>query len=289
MHSPVRRATKNDEVEVASFGIRDSSFGICESGAGMELAGHRALVTGGAQRIGAELCRALAAVGCHVAVHYHRSRDAAESLADELEAHGLRAAAVAGDLGGGDDELADIVARATEAIGPLDILVNNAAVFHKGALAGLDPARLRGELEVNMLAPVRLAQVFAESVQAAVTGGGVHGRIVNLLDRRVAGFEAGCIPYLLSKKGLADFTRCAALEWAPHITVNGVAPGAILPPPGKDAAYLREHAGRIPLDGDLAPSDVVSAVLFALQSDVMTGQILYVDGGQHLLGGMGNG
>ena len=104
------------------------------------------------------------------------------------------------------------------------------------------------------------------------------------MDRRIAQNEAGCIPYLVSKKGLADFTRAAALEWAPQVVVNGVAPGAILPPvTNADAPTSSEPRGAVPLGRPCTPEDVADAVLHLLHSVTMTGQILFVDGGQNLL------
>lgn len=248
----------------------------------MDLRGHSALVTGGAVRIGAAICRALAGAGCRVAVHYRQSQSAAHALAAELEATGVRAAAVPADLlrAGEADAVVD---RAWDALGGVDILINNAALFRKGLLTATTADSLREELEVNFMAPVLAARRLVRRLDdERARGCGGTGAIVNLLDRRVAGVEAGCLPYLLSKKALADFTRASALEWAPHVRVNGVAPGAVLAPPGQGADYLREAAGFIPLQTRTTPEDVAAAVLFLLRSVNVTGQILYVDGGQHL-------
>lgn len=257
----------------------------------MELNCRCALVTGGAVRIGAAICRALAAEGCNVGVHYDRSRAEAESLAAELSRAGVRAAPVRARLDR-VGEAAGVVDLAWEALGGLDILVNNAAVFNKVRMEDATDAQIRGELELNLLAPVLSTRRLAQRLSLARAVGGVaahRGDVVNLLDRRVAGVESGCLPYLLSKQALADFTRIAALELAPHVRVNGVAPGAVLPPPGKGEAYLKDAAGFIPLTERPRLDEVAAAVVFLLKADSVTGQVLYVDGGQHLCGGRETG
>lgn len=234
----------------------------------MNLNGKVALVTGGAVRIGAVICRALAAEGARVVIHYRRSKNEAVALAKELGGK-----AVQSDL---DSESAckRLMARA----GRPDILVNNAAVFHKDSLKSLTARKLTDEFWPNLFAPVLLTRAFARTVK--------KGAVINLLDRRIASLDATCVPYVLSKKSLAEFTKIAALELAPGIRVNGVAPGAVLPPPGKGKAYLKDHAGPIPMGRLVKPEEVADAVVFLLKSDSVTGQIVFVDGGQSLLGNL---
>jgi NAD(P)-dependent dehydrogenase (short-subunit alcohol dehydrogenase family) len=111
----------------------------------------------------------------------------------------------------------------------------------------------------------------------------VSGAIINVLDRRISSVAPDCLPYLLTKKALAEFTKSAALELAPEIIVNAVAPGAILPPPGGDEAIARELAGAAPLDHRCTPDDVARAVVSLLEAEGITGQTLFVDSGQHLV------
>jgi NAD(P)-dependent dehydrogenase (short-subunit alcohol dehydrogenase family) len=243
----------------------------------MELAGKAALVTGGAVRIGRGICEALAEHGCRVAIHCRESRAEAEELTSRLEANGRAAVVVQGDLGS-ESACRKVLEDAWAGTEGLDILVNNAAVFHKDGLQDATEAALQAEFSVNAFAPIYLARCFAERV-AERRG---QGRIVNLLDRRIAGNEAGCLPYLLSKKMLAAFTQAAAVELAPAITVNGVAPGAILPPPGKGDDTVQDLAGSNPLNRQCTVDDVAEAVRFLLTADAVTGQILFVDGGQYL-------
>ena len=246
----------------------------------MDLIGKRVLVTGGAVRIGRAICEALSAAGCVVAVHYRTSEKEANALVEHLRQGGGDAVAIANGL---DDEshCAQLIKDAGEAIGPLDILVNNAAVFHKDALVDTSEAKLRHEVETNAFVPILLTRAFAAQ-SVSEPSDGLKGKVINLLDQRIAGLETGALPYLLSKKMLADFTKLAALELAPKFTVNAVAPGPVLPPPGKGPEYLYDQAGSMPLDVKLSPEDVAKAVVYLLESDAVTGQTLFVDGGQHL-------
>ena len=239
------------------------------------LKGRVAVVTGGAVRIGRAICETLAAAGADVVVHYGKSaREAAETCA-ALEVRGVKAFAVQADLAS-EAGCRRLVDEAFRGAGRLDVLVNSAAVFHKDSLRDTCADNLLAEFWPNLFAPIILTRAFAARCE--------KGSIINILDRRIAGHDTTCVPYLLSKKGLAEFTKLAALELVPGIRVNGVAPGPILPPPGKGADYLREHAGPVPLDKTFTPQDIADAVLFLAGNENLTGQILYVDGGQHLLG-----
>ena len=228
----------------------------------MELKGKRALVTGGAVRIGAAIVKALQRAGAEVVVHY---------LASEEEAKALSPFTVRADLSN-PDALAAMVADA----GPLDILVNNAALFTKDDLATAAPERVRHEFEINLFAPLELTRRFAAQCAS--------GAVINLLDRRVRANDPSCLPYSMTKKGLEELTKLTALELAPGIRVNAVAPGPILPPPGDDGSRFAERAGRVPLENYPSPEDIAEAALFLLRADYCTGQVVFVDGGQHLLG-----
>lgn len=253
----------------------------------MELTSKAALVTGGAVRIGREICRALGGKGCRVVIHCRDSRSHANELREALGGAGVAAFVVEGDLSSqkGCD---DVLARAYDVTGGLHVLVNNAGVFHKAPLLDTSEESLEAELRINLFAPILLSRSFAARLFLEDQGVGAHGedairgKIVNLLDQRVAGNETGCLSYLLSKKALGDFTRNAAVELAPLVTVNAVAPGAALPPPGSRGADT-ESAGRKLLGKGCMPADVARAVIFLLESDSITGQTLFVDAGQHLL------
>lgn len=234
----------------------------------MNLNGKVALVTGGPVRIGAEICRALAAEGARVFVNYRHSKAEAAALAKEIGGFSVQS-----DLSS-EAACARLVEQCIRKAGKIDILVNNAALFHKDSLKTLTVRKLGDELWLNLFAPILLTCAFARRVK--------KGAVVNMLDRRITGLDISCIPYVLSKKSLADFTKLAALDLAPRIRVNGVAPGAVLPPPGKGKKYLHDNAGPVPLKRQVTPREVAEAVVFLLQSDSITGQIVYVDGGQNL-------
>lgn len=228
----------------------------------MKLSGKRALVTGGAVRIGRAIVEELQAQDVDVVVHYCRSRLEAEQLSPHTVCANLE----------DEVELASLVERA----GHPDILINNASIFTKDTLAASTPDRVMREFQVNLFAPMQLMKAFASSVS--------EGAVVNLLDRRVRCLDTTCTPYSLSKKGLEELTRLAALEFAPRIRVNAVAPGPVLPPPGSPAGSALELAGCIPLAALPTARQIAEAVLFLLKADSTTGQTIFVDGGQHLLG-----
>ncbi|MBN1268303.1 MAG: SDR family oxidoreductase [Kiritimatiellae bacterium] len=252
----------------------------------MDLNGKKALVTGGAVRIGRAICLGLAEAGADVLVHCRVSKAEAEALAQEIGGRGGKAWVVQEDLS--DDRACErLVTKARAHAGGLDILVNNAAMFRKDTLRTVTADAAAEQLWTNLLAPMMLMRLFAEGTST--------GAIVNLLDSRIAGLDRTSVSYVLSKKGLAELTQLAALEFAPGIRVNGVAPGAVLPPvarstgdeppPGGGPDRVRELAGASPLERLCTPEEVAAAVVFVLRNDALTGQIVCVDAGQHLLGG----
>jgi NAD(P)-dependent dehydrogenase (short-subunit alcohol dehydrogenase family) len=235
------------------------------------------LITGAARRIGEALARELARAGWNVVLHAHHSIRAADALRDELRAQGVQAWRVRGDLQppGGADAVFD--AALAEA-GGIDAVVNNAACFERQSLADATPEAFDALWRLNTLAPIRLTQRLAAHTSARQTA----GCVVNLLDQRIALPHAGCLPYLLSKQALATFTTCAALEWAPSgLRINAVAPGAVLTPVTEAD---REPAGGFPLGRRPTVRHIAEAVRFLLEAESVTGQILYTDGGQHLMG-----
>ena len=225
------------------------------------LTGKSALVTGGSRRLGAAICRELAARGAAVAVHYRRSE--AEAIAmNRVLKHGVFS--LRGDLAN-PQEREWVFREATEWLGRVDVLVNNAAVFARDG--EIDAPKLRA---VNVEAPLDLARRVA-----AQAGGGC---VIQMLDARIARPEAGAFrDYAATKRELAESVARLAREWAPHTRVNGVAPGPVLAPEG-----VREAAGDLPLGRRPTPEDVARAVAFLAESDSITGQILFIDGGQHL-------
>ena len=189
--------------------------------------GKTALVTGAAKRIGRELSLALARSGANVVVHFRNSQQEAEATAQEARGFGAEAWTLQCDLSEIESSRA-LIGRALEAAGRLDILVNSASVFHPCGLDDLEEEAFYPVLRVNAVAPLLLSRAFAK--------GGGRGHVLNLLDTRVTRHDPAYASYTLSKRMLADLTSMMALEFAPHVQVNGLAPGLVLPPEGKDEA-----------------------------------------------------
>ena len=237
------------------------------------LEGTSALVTGAARRIGRAISLALAREGANVAVHYGSSEKEAAVLVAEIEGLGGRAVAIRADLSDSSD-LDGLVGRAGEELGKLEILVNNASIFPIDTLETIDLESLERSAEINAWAPLALTRAFAAQTE--------RGHVVNLLDSRVSGFDRTHVAYILSKHVLSVLTRICALELAPGIAVNGIAPGLILPPPGKDEDYVDRLARTLPLERRGAPEDIAAAAIFLVTSEFVTGETIYVDGGRHL-------
>jgi len=239
-----------------------------------DLRGKTALVTGAAKRIGRSLAIEFAKQGTNVVIHYNTSETDARALRADLIKLGVDAYLVQADLGDSHSSSRLIEEALTDA-GELDILINNASMFTVKSIQDANMVDLNTALMVNAWTPFTLGKAFAQKVR--------HGRIVNFLDTRIRGYDFDRFPYYLSKRMLEILTRCLALRLSPNITVNAVAPGLTLPPAGKDLSYLEKLNHTVPLKMHGSISDVVEAVLFLLRSDFITGQVIYVDGGKHLI------
>ena len=225
-------------------------------------------------RIGRAIAETLARAGWDVVVHARRSVTQADALCSDLRASGRQAWRVTGDLlePGGPDA---VFKAALAAAGQLDALVNNASAFARQPLAAATPGDFDRMWRLNALAPICLTQLLAAHLDARAA----RGCAVNLLDQRIAHPSAGAAPYALSKRALEAFTLASALELAPALRVNAVAPGAVLLP---EAAEAKEPAGHFPLGARPTAAHVADAVRFLLDATAVTGQILYADTGQHL-------
>ncbi|MCL4695132.1 MAG: SDR family oxidoreductase [Candidatus Hydrogenedentes bacterium] len=242
-----------------------------------QLAGKTALVTGAAHRIGRAISTALAEAGANVVIHYRSSGEDADRLASDLAELGAKAWSVQGDLG--DPEQASaLISSAHRVAGALDIVVNNASIFPESTLRDFTRTQLQESVDVNALGPFLIARSFYE------TGG--QGVVINLLDCMIADYDRKHVAYHLSKQMLFSLTRMMAVEFAPAVRVNGVAPGLVLPPAGKDESYLAGLASSNPLNAYGNVDDVAEAVLFLARSTFVTGQVIYVDGGRNLRGAM---
>lgn len=247
---------------------------------GLPLTGRTVLVTGAAVRLGRAIAWALGAAGADVVVHSRQARPEADALCGQIRGLGRRAWQVSGALDT-PDGAETLFRRAVAAAGPINGLVNNAAIFSRAPLAQADAAAFDAAWQINALAPILLTRALLAHVRAqGLATEKPWAGVVNLLDQRIVRPAARNLAYGVSKQALAAFTLGAALELAPDLTVNAVAPGAVLPPP---AGADREAAGATPLGARPTPEQVAAAVVFLLGSPAITGQIVYVDGGQHLL------
>ncbi len=241
----------------------------------MDLDGATALVTGGAKRIGRAIALALARQGCDLVLHYNRSSAAAEEVASEARELGSGVALVGVDMA--EPAAADKVVAAAAELGPPQVLINSAAIFPEDTLFDVSPEGWRRTLAVNLEAPVFLTQAFARAVPPDR-----EGAVVNVTDWRVERPYPDHFSYTIAKGALNVFIEAAAEALAPRIRVNGVALGAMLPPPGKDSAYLKALAKQIPLQRVGGAEVVADAVVFLLRNHFITGEIVRLDGGAHL-------
>ena len=232
-----------------------------------------AIVTGGAIRVGRAIALELAKQGYAIALHYNHSKDSAEQTAKELEALGVQVKLIQANLANSDC-CADVVTQAIE-LGELSVLINSAAIFPENDTINDDLSHWDQVMNLNLRAPVLLSQAFAASKPQ-------QAHIINILDARINHPAGDHLVYRLSKAGLWHLTESLARELAPTIQVNGLALGAILPPPGADADHFARMAEHIPLKRTGNPQAIADAVSFLIGQSFITGTIIPVDGGEFL-------
>ncbi|MCM0022189.1 MAG: SDR family oxidoreductase [Tagaea sp.] len=230
-----------------------------------------ALVTGGAKRLGALFARALAADGFRVAVHHNASEDEARALAAEIGGVALRAdLAIEADVAG--------LAKAARAVlGPLGVVVNNASRFERDEATDVSRASWDAHMEANLRAPFVLIQDLARHLPD-----GAEGVAINLLDQRVWNLTPHFTSYTLSKAGLWTLTQTLALALAPRVRVAAIGPGPTLPSPRQTQAQFDRQVDSVPLNRGPGLDEMASALRFILATPSFTGQMLALDGGQHL-------
>jgi NAD(P)-dependent dehydrogenase (short-subunit alcohol dehydrogenase family) len=235
-----------------------------------------ALVTGGARRIGRAIVDDLAAHGWAVAIHYNHSREDAEELATAIRARGGRAALVSADFA--DPDCAErVIEEAKAALGPLTLLVNNASIFEKDGVGALELGLWNRQIAVNLTSPVMLAQAFAKQVPADV-----EGNIINLLDQRVFRPTPRYYSYQISKSGLWTATETMAQALAPHIRVNGIAPGPTLPNVRQTSERYRRQVDAILLKRAPDLAEFGRSIRYIVETRSITGEVIALDGGQRL-------
>jgi NAD(P)-dependent dehydrogenase (short-subunit alcohol dehydrogenase family) len=238
-----------------------------------------ALVTGGARRIGRAISLALHEAGYAVAVQANRSAEGADELCAEIARDGGRAAAVRADLAE-QASVAGLVSAAAKAVGPLTLLVNNAAMFEPDAIGSLDAACFDRQLAVNLRAPLFLSEAFAAQAQNLSEESGAA--IVNILDQRVFKLTPQFVSYTLAKSALHAATRLLAQALAPKVRVNAVAPGPTMQSARQDAEDFARQVAAVPLGHGPTAEEIASAVVYLASARSVTGATLIVDGGQHL-------
>jgi NAD(P)-dependent dehydrogenase (short-subunit alcohol dehydrogenase family) len=240
-----------------------------------DLSGKTILITGAARRIGRYLALTCARTGAKVVIHHGHSPLEAEQTLAEIKSVGSNGQILAADLAD-PAQVQEIIPRALQ-WGPVDALVNNASIFEPLDLRSTTLSGWQRHLDVNLTAPFLLSQAFAQALPQ-----GKSGQIVNILDWRALRPGADHLPYIISKAALAALTSSLALALAPGITVNGLALGAILPPSdGTDPSHVLDD---VPAARWTTLEEVGQALLFLLAGPAtMTGEIVYLDGGRHLV------
>jgi NAD(P)-dependent dehydrogenase (short-subunit alcohol dehydrogenase family) len=235
------------------------------------------LITGAAKRIGRQLALDLASAGYDIAVHCNASRTEAEAVALEIRAKGRSAVVIEADLAR-EDSPQRIMAEAVAAFGSVGVLINNASLFEEDDLLNMTHDSWQLHQDINLRAPVMLAQAFARQLPE-----GVNGNIINLIDQRVWKLNPQFFSYTVSKAGLWTATRTLAQALAPHVRVNAIGPGPALPSARMDDAAFRRQGELTLLKRGTSPAEISAAVQFILSQPALTGQMIALDGGQHLV------
>lgn len=253
----------------------------------MELGGQVALVTGGAHRLGRAIALALAGAGALIALHYHKSAEAAEQTAQAIRDAGSDVCLIEADLAE-PQSITDIIDKIEKHFGRLDVLVNSAATFQKVPVDEIKLDDWDQVLAVNLRAPFFLSQQAARLMRLSKRES--PAAIVNIADLSGVHAWAGYAHHGASKAGLIHLTRLLARELAPQVRVNAIVPGAILPPPGMkaDSPAWRKMSERNPLQRAASAGDIGRVVVFLAEEDFITGVVLPVDGGEGLLGPVGH-
>jgi NAD(P)-dependent dehydrogenase (short-subunit alcohol dehydrogenase family) len=235
-----------------------------------------AFVTGGAKRLGRAIALKLAGAGWDVAIHCHSSIDAAEATAAEIRALGRRALVLQADLGQ-EAEVELLLPAIGRDLGPVSCLVNNASVFEMDKVDTATRESWDKHIETNLRAPLVLSQAFARQLPT-----GMPGNIINMLDQRVWKLTPYFLSYTVAKMGLWTLTRTLALALAPQIRVNAIGPGPTLPSPRQSPEHFAAQSAAMPLGHGATPDEIAAAALYILSSPSMTGQMIALDGGEHL-------
>ncbi len=235
-----------------------------------------ALITGSARRLGRAIALALAEAGFDIALHCFTSTAAAKVTQADIQAKGRRTVLLRADLSL-EAQTTQLFADAAASLGPIGVLVNSASQFERDEWQNVTRASWDAHLETNLRAPFVLTQDFAKALPA-----GAEGVVINMLDQRVWSLTPHFVSYTVSKAGLWTLTQTMALALAPRIRVNAIGPGPALPSPRQSQAQFDRQTASVPLRHGTTPGEVGRAVLAILAMPSMTGQMIALDGGQHL-------
>ncbi len=246
----------------------------------------RALVTGGARRLGRAMALELAERGYDVAVHYSGSEAEAGDVADTIRAMGRKATTIQADLTD-EAQIQGLVPQAMDLLGgPVEVLINNASIFEYDTIKSATRESWDRHLESNLRAPVALTQAVADAMPPAGTDDRdepvARGLVVNMVDQRVRKLTPEFMSYTIAKMGLWAFTRTAAQALAPHVRVNAIGPGPTLKAAKQSEAHFAKQREGTILRRGANEEDIVAALRYFLEAKAVTGQLLCVDGGQHL-------
>jgi pteridine reductase len=234
-----------------------------------------ALITGASRRIGRAIAEHLAGKGWNVCIHFNSSEEEAENLEERLRLlyPGQKFYRFKANLEI-EQELENLIPSVISKAGTFTLLVNNASVFDRNYLQDTDTEFLKHQMDVNFKAPFVLIRDFVHYC--------VEGNIINIVDTRITSNKSNFAAYSISKKALWELTKMAALEFAPRIRVNAIAPGVSIPPEGKGEEYIKKLAAHIPAKEPVGLGPVLQSVDFILENKYLTGQLLFADGGENL-------
>lgn len=231
-----------------------------------------ALITGGATRLGRHLAEYLADAGYDIALHVNSSQQEAEVVVKVIRAKGRECEIFHCNFL--TDDLEALIQSAKQRFPGFNLLLNSASAYEPAPIDTTELALLESQFRVNLFTPLLLTRYFAHAVQV--------GQVINIIDNKIAYHQYPYAAYLLSKKSLAELTRMAALEFAPRLRVNGIAPGVVLPAAQRISDYVEWRIEAIPVNHQGNPTHLVQALHYLLENTFVTGQILFVDGGESI-------
>jgi NAD(P)-dependent dehydrogenase (short-subunit alcohol dehydrogenase family) len=235
------------------------------------------LITGAAKRIGRAIALHMARQGWDVAVHYHRSEGEAEDCVEQVKSLGRRATMIKADLSD-ENQVKSIVPHVLDELGNINCLINNASIFENDTVLDSVHEKWQVHQDTNLRAPMLLAQEFVKQLPEEW-----QGHIINLLDYCVWRLPENFTSYTVSKSGLWTLTKIMALQFAPQVRVNGIGPGNTLMNPKEPKAHFENARARTPLQNGGSPEEICLTVDFFLNAPSVTGQMVVLDGGKHLM------